>query len=279
MMREAKIRFVEKTSVSDRSQSLREFIDRKISSRNSLEANPVKIVPIQQYNDFFKGSGLENDYKDFGIHFLDTRTPNFLNESAIVSEASILEDRKDYDVILTGSNTPLVYPYRYIARYHLNKLNGEIDILDQSNDFNIMMSEIHRLKERDAPSNAEQEINRVIYQYYNSYSNLIKKSKLGITCSNIFGYTARRYFEFMSNGCVVVGQMPRNSSKLGFKHMENVFECEVDDINDAVLFLKKNDDIRIRLALNARELVLKYYTVEKTEARLWSEIERIVQLY
>jgi glycosyltransferase involved in cell wall biosynthesis len=61
--------------------------------------------------------------------------------------------------------------------------------------------------------------------------------------------------------------------------MVNVFECEVDELNDAILFLQKNDNIRLQLALNARKLVLDQYTVEKTETKLWDDIERIVKMY
>jgi hypothetical protein len=279
MMKAIKARFIDKNNTSDRTQSLRNLLDNTpINKANNLN-RIIKIIPIQQYNDFFKKSGLENDYLDQGIHFLDTRTPNFLNESAVISEWDILNTDREHDVIITGSNSPLIYPFRYIAKQQLDRIKQGLNILDQSNDFNIMMGAIQGLKNNEDVHNSEVMINNCIYDYYKAYTNSIRKSKFGITCSNIFGYTARRYFEFMSNGCVVVGQLPRNSSDLGFKHMVNVFECEVDELNDAILFLQKNDNIRLQLAMNARKLVLDQYTVERTETKLWNDIERIIKMY
>jgi hypothetical protein len=272
--------FVSKGERSSRSKSILQMLDSSKRNRDSLKKNIVKIIPIQQYNDFFLQSGIEKDHLDVNIHFMHTRNPNFVHSQSVISEYDIMNNHRSKDVILTGSNSMVVYPYRYLAKVLLQGIANEIALFDQSNEFNVLLQKIATIQ-KDVLSDKKTsgvEINSLIYQYYDQYYGHLRSSKIGITCSNVFGYTARRYFEFMANGCVIVGQLPRNSEALGFKHLHNVFECEVDEINDAVKYLLENDDVRIKIALNARKLLLDRYTVEANEDAFLNDLANIVKM-
>jgi glycosyltransferase involved in cell wall biosynthesis len=108
---------------------------------------------------------------------------------------------------------------------------------------------------------------------------MMRDSKIGIMCSSIFGYPLKKYFEYMANGCVVVGQMPKNKDELGFKHLHNVCECSIDEIPDVIDFLIKNESIRLKIAKNARDLILNMYTMDHAVARTISEFDRILAHY
>jgi hypothetical protein len=275
----AQVCFVSKGDQSNRSQSITKMLSNYRNHRDLLKKDVIKIIPIQQYDDFFLKSGIDKDHLDVNIHFVHTRNPNFVHSQSVISEYDIINNQRSKDVILTGSNAMVVYPYRYLAKMLLQDITNEISLFDQSNEFNLLLQSITTLQ-KDTIVDKKllgTKINSLIYQYYNQYYEHLRDSKIGITCSNVFGYTARRYFEFMANGCVIVGQMPRNSEALGFKHLYNVFECEVDDINDAVKYLLENDDVRINIALNARKLLLDRYTVEANEDVFLNDLANIVK--
>ena len=83
----------------------------------------------------------------------------------------------------------------------------------------------------------------------------------------------------MSNGCVCVGQLPKYADQYGLRHMVNFYECEADDVENAIEFLLNNDDIRLMLATNARNLMLERYTTEILIDKMLDDIDRIVDEY
>jgi hypothetical protein len=251
----------------------------KIYDKNrTLNTTPL-ILPTNCFEYLTKAKILENNKETlarkniFFIPFEPAVDPDILIDQDMLNKAP-----KPYDCFLSGTLVPFVYPYRFIAFQKVNALSNSIKVLKEGRaHFRYLADrEILSYKEKDITKHELDNNTAIIAkQQYQDYLQRIYDSKVGIVCSSVFGYGLKKYFEYMARGCVLVGDMPKYADHYGFKHMENVFQCDVDDIENAVKYLISNDSIRLRLARNALQLVTERFTMKN---RVDSFLEHLVSI-
>jgi hypothetical protein len=263
----------------------KDIIDQEwLSKQNPQHADGYVLVYSRVLNHLFTDAGFRADIPEYKIHFIDDFGYGGYHVpiNSIIDEADLVKSRSN-DCLITGQMIPHIYPFRYLL--------GQI--LDRCNDIKtINLSDAYRhVQEQISDHLNRTQAGALSLKYFNSFSeqvmldhkkrflNTIRDSKTAVGCSSVFGYPLKKYFEFMANGCVVVGQMPINKDDLGFKHLENVYECQLEEVPDAIRMLCKNDDLRIRLAKNARNLIMNNYTMLQASNKTVEHFNRILSYY
>jgi hypothetical protein len=239
------------------------------------------IVPVVFYDDYFEARAEYQKYEEHGIYVVSL-LPHLLGADALVASNSLSADQRPIDVFLSGSLLDWLYPYRSISYPIVKGMHG-CNVLDDTATYWTCQAQIADIMKRASGLNdldlikESTVINSLIEGYYEHYYDQLKKSKLAIVGNNVFGYTARRYFEYMSNGCVCVGQLPKLAEKYGLKHMVHVYECKPNEVEDAIKFLLSNEPIRLKIAENALAWVRQSYTAEHLADGLLGDIDKIIE--
>ena len=249
---------------------------------NKKDKSSVVIVPITFLDDYYDCSFFMKKYSQHNIFAINI-LPHLLPADKLIDNASIESNKRDIDVFLSGSLLDWLYPYRTLT-YTKIKNNHKYKVLDDTDTYWQYQDKLKSIalwcanKSLLESQSKRAEASFLIDDYYLKYASKLRDSKLGVVGNNMFGYAARRYFEYMSNGCVCVGQLPKFADKYGFKHMVNMYCCEPDEIEDAIDFLLANENIRLEIAKNARDFVNSNYTAEHMVSNLFTDIDRIIEI-
>jgi hypothetical protein len=255
-----------------------------LKKQNSSSKNGYILIYTRSTNYLYKDISLQMDDLDNKTHFIEDMgyAGYYVPKENIISSKSLSKSRS-FDCLITGQMHPHIYPFRYLASQNIKK-NKDLKIVDFSNEYLGTIKKIEEMQ-RDMLSNGtslvdfQTDSTILMRNHKKQFENMMRDSKVGIMCSSIFDYPLKKYFEYMANGCVVVGQMPKNKDDLGFKHLHNVCECSLEEIPDAIDFLMKNENIRLKIAKNARDLVLNSYTMDHAVSKTLGNFDRILANY
>jgi len=177
--------------------------------------------------------------------------------------------QRSTDVIVTGTCSSTVYPYRYIYRNAKSKQIAEAGFItaDTYKDY---------LASRIAYVNAKTQKEIVIAaqaraQQYVDYLRALSKSKISICCASVFSYPLGKYVESMSQGCVVVGQEFPNYEHYGFIPDKNIVFCDIAELGRVCINLLR-DTCRMQEIQNAS------IELAKTKLNWTAEIRRMLDL-
>lgn len=235
-------------------------------------------------NYLFEKAGLSSDFPNHKIHFIEDFGFGgyHLPTDSIISDEAIDKPRTN-DCLITGQMLPHIYPFRSLANEILEKCN-DIKTVRLFWDYLTTQQQIENQLARALMGEMKladfHKLSRMTVQGQRSrFIAAIRNSKTAIGCSSVFGYPLKKYFEYMANGCVVVGQMPINKKELGFKHLVNVYECQLEEVPEAIKIICKDDELRIRLARNAKSLVENNYTMLQASSHTVKQFNRILSYY
>ncbi len=258
------------------------FIDMYI--RQNRNTDKILLVPINCF-DHIKMSGVLDDRRqdliESRVHFVPFIPAVDLRFE--ISEDVIVKKERPFDCLLAGSLNAFVYPYRHAAFKIIERMNRKDIIIERGSKMTFFNKtpEITQkyLKKEITHRERDEQFNELAIAQMNDYISRISNSKIAVVCSSVFGYPLKKYFEYMSLGCVIVGDAPKYATELGFKHMENIYICEIDEIEKAVMYLLQNDELRIRLALNAKKLIDERYTTKSRVDLFLKQIEETASIY
>lgn len=175
------------------------------------------------------------------------------------------------DVFIAGIQNPSVYPYRYLFNDKLKESSG-ISILQawdkylaHLNSKQTLINDFKSMSESTFDVVKYRELNvaclKLDLEYQNEYYSQISSCTFAIGCASVFGYPLKKYVEFMANGAVVVGQLPKFASDYGIEPNVHMIVCEPNEIIDTINNLKKKTkkDFVRKIASNARALVESKY--------------------
>ena len=117
--------------------------------------------------------------------------------------------------------------------------------------------------------------------------NILKKSSIGLIIlhpvPNYINSSPNKLFEYMANGMAVVA-----SDFPVWKEIINTYKCgicvnplDVDEVANAISYLKNNPDIAVEMGKNGRKAVLEHFNWEVESKKLinfYREIERVLFL-
>jgi hypothetical protein len=252
----------------------------RLKKRTELSNDEICIFQIPNIN-LFQECNVPLEHKNERIHFMENYQNYCITHDLIVNENDI--DKKDIDCIVAGQVAPIIYPFRFIASSVLQK-NKDIKLINLGDDYVQTYQQIGNLQTKYNNSQIPLEeanilLAKLATEQQGRFFSSIKRAKLGVGCSSVFGMPLKKYFEYMAGGCVVVGDLPHNAKSYGLEHMVNCFECSIDELNDAVMYLLENHDLRHKLAINGLKLVHERYTTNKQVDLFIGELDRIVGLY
>jgi glycosyltransferase involved in cell wall biosynthesis len=232
------------------------------------ELNCTKVIVPLMYLETFRQNGLlDTD----NIVFVHNNLP--IADKYIQSPIKSLNDRF-FDCCITGSNYANVYPYRYAARTIVNNMN---DIVIQDNTesyvvYNRKRAELIRNYEEEVRTgiskglsdiSLNQLFQRLDDEQYDGYMSMLHNSKIFVCCSSIFGYPLKKFWEGMSMGCVIVGQMPKYADKYGIKHNVHMVNSELNDLDKTIRELLRDPERMGFISNNAIELVKNSYSFSR----------------
>jgi len=96
---------------------------------------------------------------------------------------------------------------------------------------------------------------------YSNYMGNIENSKISLCCASVFGYPLRKFFEAMAMGTVVVGQLPKYAERYGIIDGVHMVSCTIDNMEETVRSLLKDEERMKKIAENAKELVKNQYSI------------------
>lgn len=243
------------------------------------------ILPVNAF-DLIEDSGLIYENKEKMIDAKVSFVPFLpaVADERIVGKQDLYASKRPYDCFLAGSLNAFVYPFRYIAFKKIRAVAEAKGWVLAEESRTLFKSKAEGVNKKFqcgeiSKKQLDLEVHLISQMQYADYFEKASKAKLAITCSSVFGYPLKKYFEYMASGCVIVGNLPKNAGRYGLKHMENVFECEVDEIEEAVDFLLKNESIRLQLATNALKLVKDKYTMKARVDLFFQQIYDISDKY
>jgi hypothetical protein len=240
------------------------FYTQKIKKLKDDLACDNILVPLQ-YSETYRDSGLLIDEE---ITFVNNNLPLNIN----LFEPLLDFDERDIDCFIAGADFPGVYPFRYIARKTMEKNTRFWRTFDNSNVYREYLHKRHmwvkkydddvQMGVRNGLSDffLNQSFGDLDSNQYLEYLALLKRSKIVIGCSSVFGYPLKKYLEAMAMGCVVVGELPKFSQKYGFLDGINMISCHHNDLADTINNLLKDKERMRFISKNARSLVDERYS-------------------
>lgn len=176
------------------------------------------------------------------------------------------------DVVVTGTASAHIYPYRHIFRMYKQDLirNAGFTVKDTYLEYAKAIRAC-----RGAPTGLSHDtissLVEVRRAQYASYQQQLQQSKISICCSSVFMYPLAKYFESISQGAVVVGDDFLGSKEHGFVHNENIVFCDVNEIDRVCIDLLSKPDELDRIQANALNLA-------RSKLNLDSEVRELVDL-
>jgi|LauGreDrversion4_2_1035121.scaffolds.fasta_scaffold112032_2 hypothetical protein len=231
--------------------------------KEELECDNI-VVPLQ-YSETYHNSGLLNDDD---IMFVNNNLPINID---LFKPYSNFEDR-DIDCFISGADFAGVYPFRYIARKVMENNTRFWKTFDNSNIYREYLQKRHAWTKKfdnDVQLGVRTEysdffLNQLFgdldSNQYNDYLMLLKRSKIVIGCSSVFGYPLKKYIEAMGMGCVVVGELPKFANKYGIIDGIHMVVCKHDEIEHTINSLLNDKDRMSFISKNARDLIDKRYS-------------------
>jgi hypothetical protein len=231
--------------------------------KNSFECDNI-VVPLQ-YSETYRDSDLLNDDD---ITFVNNDLPINID---LFKPYSNFDDR-DIDCFISGADFSGVYPFRYIARRVMQNNSRFWKTFDNSNTYRDYLQKRHRwtkkfddevqLGVRNGYSDffLNQAFGDLDSNQYNDYLELLKRSKIVIGCTSVFGYPLKKYIEAMGMGCVVVGELPKFASKYGMVAGTHMVACNHDELEHTINSLLNDKDRMKEISENARKLVMEQFS-------------------
>jgi hypothetical protein len=248
---------------------------------NLSKYNPNVIVLRMLYYQTYKQADLLNDPR-----FI------FVPCDLLVEDIQVdISKDRNFDYIIAGVQKPEVYPYRYLFSQHLSNDNSLTNIIAWDEYVK------HLLKKQDmektflsnqASRGMFDEANYIDLnqnflvedtQYQTIYYKQIQECTFAIGCASVFGYPLKKYFEFMANGAVIVGQLPKFAEEYGIIPNVNIIECQPNKIVSTLNFLKKNEnkDLVKSISKNARKLIESRYLPKVSVNTFFQDVVRQIQ--
>jgi glycosyltransferase involved in cell wall biosynthesis len=241
------------------------------------ELNCTKVIVPLMYLETFRQNGL-----------LDTEDIVFVHNNLPIADKYIQDPKKrlndrNFDCCITGSNYPNVYPYRYAARSIIKNMGGIVfkDNTESYFAYNQKRSDLIKKYEQDVENKKNdglsdiylnQLFQRLDDEQYEEYMDMLKNSKIFVCCSSIFGYPLKKFWEGMSMGCVVVGQMPKYADKYGIVNNIHMVNSELDNLANTIRELLCDQKKMNFISKNAIELVRTRYSFFNLADNILDEI-------
>jgi hypothetical protein len=261
--------------------------------------SPILFEQLRDYN--MRVSKMNRSFDDLKEYVSDSnvivfrlaQTPSFWRKfekrekflSFFKAPTNILNDINDVnnrsnDVIMTGNKSSFIYPLRNSIREKFNsKANAfttldtfEAYLFDRGKTKAIASDFSSSSKSIDLRNKLHKEMNLIYRQTLDNYCFFLKKSKIGIVCSSIYGYPVAKYFELFAQGVLVIGDMPIDGSEYGLINNETMVECTLDNVEDKVLYYLNNSEERERITRNALNFIHTSYNSKANISLLFEEI-------
>jgi hypothetical protein len=230
---------------------------------NLSKYNPNVIVLRMLYYQTYKQADLLNDSR-----FI------FVPCDLLVEDVQVdFEKDRKFDYMTAGVQKPEVYPYRYLFSQHLKDDTTLTSIVAWEEYVKHLLKkqdlEKTFLSETDGGKVFDEikynDLNQKILlgdiQYQENYYKQIQECRFALGCASVFGYPLKKYFEFMANGSVIVGQLPKFAEHYGIIPNYNMIECPPNKIISTLNFLKRSENKELvkSIAKNARNLIDSRY--------------------
>jgi hypothetical protein len=145
---------------------------------------------------------------------------------------------KEYDVTMAGYHFPPYYYYRYMA----------FDILEDKKYF----TELPHLGYFEKEDGV----------YGEDYAKFLNKSKISITCGMVYNRPVMKFYEIPASRTLLVANMFKELSELGFKHNENMVVMDLDNLDKQMKDLIADDDMRNEITDNGYKFVRENHSVD-----------------
>jgi hypothetical protein len=228
----------------------------------------VVIFRLAQVNSFWK----RFEKREFFLPFFKAphEPIDFINEGNIALN----------DVVLSGNKSSFIYPFRNSIREKFNnKINNfkTIDtydayLFDRKKLDDLVATFTYSSKSNQEKLEYKKNLNLIYKQTVENYQFFIRNSKIGIVCSSIYGYPVAKYFEFFSQGTLVIGDMPIDANEYGLINNETMVECTLDNVDDKVLYYLKHPRERERITRNALDFIHTVYNPKNNISLMLKEI-------
>ncbi len=166
--------------------------------------------------------------------------------------------KKEIDILLMGATNSYYYPLRHkILLAYGNKKNFVYHPHPGYKNLNEEQSKSVFVKER--------------------YAREINRAKLFFTCTSIYGYTVKKYFEVLACNTLLLAPCSEEILDLGL--LPGVHFVEIDEKNfmDKADYYLKNDKEREEISRNGYNLVHSMHSTSKRIQQLIEMIQEIVR--
>ncbi len=239
-------------------------IDSFLRTKEELNCDEV-IVPVL-YLETYRANGLQDGN---GIRFVNN--PLVVANQYAFKEVPMIQDRV-YDCAFAGAISAGIYPVRFAFEKILNEIS-DLKIHNNNDAYTIYRNTRESwVKEYEAQiRNGKRKhvsdffLNRAFegldQLHYQGYMGSLMQSKISVCCASIFGYPLKKYWESMSMGCIVVGQMPKYAEKYGIIDGVHMVSCTIDTLEKTIRDLLSQPDYMQKISDNARKLVHDRYSM------------------
>jgi hypothetical protein len=238
-------------------------IEGLIQIKESLGAEKM-LVPLL-YLETYRANGLE-DTK--GIFFIKNPLP--VESKYIYKDVIDIKDRQT-QCFFSGAVSKGIYPLRSAFEIILSKMN-DLKIHNNNQTYREYLKKRSewvstynkQIETGVRAKNSDYFLNRAFETldeaHYEGYMQKLGQSKIAVCCASIFGYPLKKYWEAMSQGCVVVGQLPKYAEKYGIVDGVHMVSCDIDSFEKTIRNLLQDEKRMNEISKNARQLVIDQYT-------------------
>jgi len=110
----------------------------------------------------------------------------------------------------------------------------------------------------------------------NRYIELLNQTKIIPFSNSIFNYPVSRWHEGMACGCLVLAEIPKDTSLLHFVPHVNFVPIDEEHFEKQILYYLEHENERLKIVNDAKETFLKYNTVEIRAKQLLNHLEEFL---
>ncbi len=207
--------------------------------RELSKYNPNLIVLRVKNYQIYKQAGLLNDSRFLFV-------PCDILVDDVYLDPSL---PRAYDSVLNGVYNPKIFPYHYVYKQSIgsykdvNTLDTWGDYLTYTRDKNDSLNLFLGKSKEDQMAdyydfnlmNLTKDMN-----YQQSYYAQLRNCKFAFGCASVFGILSKNYLDFMINGVVIVGQLPKSYEQFGIIPGVHMIECSPQETAKKIKDLKRD---------------------------------------